>query len=56
VFRDVEGAPDSVGGEEFLPAGQTLNFDVELVAGEYEFYCSVPGHEAAGMVGTLVVS
>lgn len=23
--------------------------------GDYKFYCSVPGHEAAGMVGTLKV-
>ena len=25
-------------------------------AGEYEFYCTVPGHREAGMVGTLRVS
>jgi len=25
-------------------------------AGRYEFYCCVPGHEQAGMKGTLVVS
>ena len=24
-------------------------------AGEYRFYCNVPGHETAGMVGTLTV-
>ena len=28
----------------------------ELEPGEYEFYCSVRGHEAAGMKGTLTVS
>jgi plastocyanin len=27
-----------------------------LKAGTYEFYCSVPGHEQAGMKGTLTVS
>ena len=25
-------------------------------AGTYEFYCTVPGHKAAGMVGSLVVT
>ncbi len=24
-------------------------------AGEYEFYCSVPGHREAGMVGTIII-
>ena len=41
---------------EFLPAGATESYEVELVAGEFGFYCSVPGHEAAGMVGSIVVS
>jgi uncharacterized cupredoxin-like copper-binding protein len=27
-----------------------------LKPGTYEFYCSVPGHEQAGMKGTLTVS
>lgn len=27
-----------------------------LKRGRYEFYCTVPGHEAAGMKGTLVVT
>jgi plastocyanin len=26
-----------------------------LKAGEFEYYCSVPGHREAGMVGTLTV-
>ena len=55
VFRPVDGAPIAAGEREFLPAGQDQRFDVELIAGEYEFYCSVPGHEEAGMVSTLVV-
>ncbi len=29
---------------------------IKLAAGSYPFYCSVPGHEAAGMVGKLTVS
>lgn len=28
---------------------------VELEAGEYEYYCDVPGHRGQGMAGTLVV-
>lgn len=35
--------------------GQTASKKVELEAGTYHFYCTIPGHEAAGMKGTLVV-
>ena len=34
----------------------TATFFVTLKAGKYNFYCSVPGHEDAGMHGTLIVS
>jgi uncharacterized cupredoxin-like copper-binding protein len=30
--------------------------DVELAAGDYVFYCDVPGHRDAGMEGTLTVN
>ncbi len=33
---------------------ETVEFVADK-AGTYEFYCSIPGHRAAGMVGTLVV-
>ena len=37
--------------------GGTSTIDIaNLKAGTYTFYCSVPGHEAAGMKGTLTVS
>jgi len=28
---------------------------INAAAGEYEYYCNVPGHREAGMVGTLTV-
>jgi len=34
----------------------TTTFFVTLKPGKYNFYCSVPGHEDAGMKGTLIVS
>lgn len=36
-------------------AGQTDVGTIELEAGTYTFYCSIPGHRTAGMVGTLTV-
>lgn len=38
-----------------LAPGATSELVVNLPAGEYEFICSIPGHAAAGMVGTLTV-
>jgi plastocyanin len=35
--------------------GGTSTVTVNLKPGTYTFYCSVPGHEAAGMKGTLTV-
>ena len=36
--------------------GGTSTVTADLKPGTYEFYCSVPGHEQAGMKGTLTVS
>lgn len=40
-----------------VPAGRsvTTGFRADRL-GEYEFYCSVPGHREAGMTGKIVVS
>jgi plastocyanin len=36
--------------------GSTSTVTVTLKPGTYTFYCPVPGHEAAGMKGTLTVT
>jgi cyclophilin family peptidyl-prolyl cis-trans isomerase/plastocyanin len=37
--------------------GETVEFEIPAgtAAGEYQFYCSIPGHKEAGMTGTLTV-
>ena len=35
---------------------QTVKLTLTLKPGKYTFYCTVPGHAAAGMKGTLVVT
>ncbi|MFM9108087.1 MAG: cupredoxin domain-containing protein [Chloroflexota bacterium] len=34
--------------------GETYEITVNAPAGEYEYYCNVPGHKEAGMVGKLI--
>jgi plastocyanin len=36
--------------------GGSKSVSLNLKPGKYTFYCSVPGHRAGGMVGTLTVS
>ena len=43
------------GGTKTIGKG-TTTATVTLKKGTYNFYCSVPGHEDAGMHGTLIVS
>ena len=43
-------------GKSATVSRSTTTFFVTLKAGKYNFYCSVPGHEDAGMHGTLIVS
>ncbi|MGZ6641589.1 MAG: plastocyanin/azurin family copper-binding protein [Solirubrobacteraceae bacterium] len=41
---------------KIVQPGGTSTDTVKLKPGTYTFYCPVPGHKAAGMQGTLVVS
>lgn len=36
--------------------GETVSGTVTIPAGTYDFYCSIPGHKQAGMVGTLTAN
>jgi uncharacterized cupredoxin-like copper-binding protein len=35
--------------------GSTTTLALQLPAGNYVFFCSVPGHRQSGMAGTLIV-
>ena len=45
---------DELGCSDDTSQGKA-DLSVDLKAGTYEFYCSEPGHEEAGMKGTLTV-
>lgn len=38
-----------------IAPGATEETTINAPAGEYYFFCNIPGHEAAGMFGTLTV-
>ena len=61
TYKNTKGTHDFV-IDEFSVKTKRLNANeeetVEFVAdkaGEFEYYCSVPGHKAAGMKGVLIV-
>lgn len=51
----VEGNGVDQDGKTVQPGGTSTD-TLKLKPGTYTFYCPVPGHKAAGMKGTLVVT
>jgi plastocyanin len=51
----LESASGSVVGATPTFQGGTKTLSLTLKPGTYKFFCSVPGHRAAGMEGTLIV-
>jgi plastocyanin len=57
VEHDVAFAQGStVAGQTPVFTGGSKTLTITLKPGTYSFYCTVPGHRAAGMEGTLTVS
>ena len=55
VIRNSSGA--RLATSDLVSAGDTSVFTVDnLAAGTYTYFCDQPGHEAAGMKGTLTVT
>jgi uncharacterized cupredoxin-like copper-binding protein len=44
-----------VGGTELVGPGGSEDLKLDFPAGRYEMFCSVPGHEDAGMVGSFTI-
>ena len=51
----LKGNGVSAGPTPNVPGGGSATLSVDLPPGRYTFYCTQPGHEAAGMSGTLTV-
>ncbi len=51
----IERGTKKLGGTKTITKG-VARATLTLMKGTYVFYCSVPGHEAAGMKGKLTVS
>ena len=51
-----QGTSGAVLGATPTFQGGSKSVTLNLKPGKYTFYCSVPGHRAGGMVGTLTVS
>jgi len=55
IVRD--GSGNRIAGSELLSAGDSAVLTIDnLPAGTYSFFCDQPGHEQAGMKGTLTAT
>jgi len=52
----IKGNGVTAGPTEQISGGGTADLTATLKPGTYTFYCTVPGHEQAGMTGTLTVT
>ena len=55
VFEEVDGAPVAGDLDTFQSPGEEVVYDLEAEPGDYDFFCSVPGHREAGMEAVLSV-
>ena len=46
---------DRIGVTKIISNGASENLTVDLVTALYTYFCTVPGHEQAGMKGTFQV-
>ena len=53
-IRDASGKV--VGATQDLKPGQSENLTVDIPAGTYILFCSLPGHESLGVKGSLTVT
>jgi plastocyanin len=55
IITDTSG--HRMAGSELISAGDTFVLTIDnLPAGTYTFFCDQPGHEQAGMKGTLIAT
>jgi uncharacterized cupredoxin-like copper-binding protein len=47
---------DELGVDLNVPMGAERSVTFNAPAGEYRFYCGIPGHETIGMYGILTVA
>jgi plastocyanin len=47
---------DELDIEIYVDATESVTETVNVPAGTYEYYCSIPGHRSSGMEGTLTAS